>query len=116
MAMRPPRRGPRQRRGSSSRMPATAAIDNETLDHLLSVVDEGLQYSAFPAIRKSALFEGDAEVLVRLSSQSPHRRVQTLDGQRIHPPAENLPHRADRGGGVPLARGPRIEPAAGRIG
>ena len=27
-------------------MPATAAIDNETLDHLLSVVDEGNQYSA----------------------------------------------------------------------
>jgi len=27
-------------RGSSSWMPATAAIDNETLDHLLSVVDD----------------------------------------------------------------------------
>jgi hypothetical protein len=39
-------------------MPATAAIDNETLDHLLSVVDEGLQYNAFPTIRKSALFDG----------------------------------------------------------
>jgi hypothetical protein len=25
-------------------MPATAAIDNETLDHLLSVVDDGNQY------------------------------------------------------------------------
>src|SRR5579871_3449936 len=34
--IRPPRPEPRQRRGSSSRMPATAAIDNETLDHLLS--------------------------------------------------------------------------------
>ena len=43
-------------------MPATAAIDNETLDHLLSVVNEGLQYRAFAAIRKSALFDGDAEV------------------------------------------------------
>ena len=39
------RREPRKRRGSSSWMPATAAIDNETLDHLLSVVDEGNQYS-----------------------------------------------------------------------
>ncbi len=36
-------------------MPATAAIDNETLDHLLSVVDEGFQYNAFTAIRKSDL-------------------------------------------------------------
>jgi hypothetical protein len=35
------RRGPPERRGSSSRMPAIAAIDNETLDHLLSVVDDG---------------------------------------------------------------------------
>src|SRR5215471_1021762 len=34
------RRGPRERRGSSSRMPATAAKDNETLDHLLSVVND----------------------------------------------------------------------------
>src|SRR5262249_59484198 len=32
--------GPPERLGSSSRMPATAAIDNETLDHLLSVVDD----------------------------------------------------------------------------
>jgi len=52
MAVRPPRRGPRQRRGSSSRMPATAAIDNETLDHLLSVVNDGPQYRAISAIRK----------------------------------------------------------------
>src|SRR5262249_16307768 len=34
---------PRLRRGSSSRMPATAAIDNETLDHLLSVVTGSLK-------------------------------------------------------------------------
>jgi len=33
-------------------MPATAAIDNETLDHLLSVVDEELQYKTSVAIRK----------------------------------------------------------------
>jgi hypothetical protein len=26
-------------------MPATAAIDNETLDHLLSVVDDGVNIS-----------------------------------------------------------------------
>src|SRR5690606_9746164 len=34
------RQKPHQRRGSSSRMPATAAIDNETLDHLLSFVED----------------------------------------------------------------------------
>ena len=33
-------------------MPATAAIDNETLDHLLSVVNDGNQYKAIFAIRK----------------------------------------------------------------
>src|SRR5262245_16660531 len=33
------RPGPPRRQGSSSRMPATAAIDNETLDHLLSMTD-----------------------------------------------------------------------------
>ena len=59
-------------------MPATAAIDNETLDHLLSVVDEGPQYNAFTAIRKSASIEGDVDV--QLSPQFPHPRVQTLDG------------------------------------
>lgn len=64
-------------------MPATAAIDNETLDHLLSVVDEGPQYNAFVAIRKSAIFDRDAEVQSVLPPQLPHRRV--LDGQRIHP-------------------------------
>lgn len=44
--IRSARLGPRQRRGSSSRMPATAAIDNETLDHLLSVVAWGHQCAA----------------------------------------------------------------------
>jgi hypothetical protein len=33
-------------------MPATAAIDNETLDHLLSVVDGRAKYSPIPEIRK----------------------------------------------------------------
>ena len=45
-------KGPRQRRGSSSDMPATAAIDNETLDHLLSVVNGPAQYRGSSAIWK----------------------------------------------------------------
>ena len=37
------KRTPRKNRGSS--LPATAAIDNETLDHLLSVVNDGTNVS-----------------------------------------------------------------------
>jgi hypothetical protein len=40
-------------------MPATAAIDNETLDHLLSVVDEGHQYRAFAAVWKSLIMTAE---------------------------------------------------------
>jgi len=43
-------------------MPATAAIDNETLDHLLSVVDEGNQYSGVGRDPK-------VEILRRLAAQ-----------------------------------------------
>jgi hypothetical protein len=46
------RPGPRQRRRSSSRLPY-AANDNETLDHLLSVVERSLKYRGAPTIRKS---------------------------------------------------------------
>src|SRR5262249_32546107 len=46
------RRTPRQRLRSSSWMPATAARDNETLDHLLSFRCRDLLYSASIPIRK----------------------------------------------------------------
>src|SRR5262252_7244902 len=46
------RRTPRKRLRSSSWMPATAARDNETLDHLLSFRCRDLCYSASIAIRK----------------------------------------------------------------
>src|SRR5262249_28206135 len=46
------RRTPRKRLRSSSWMPATAARDNETLDHLLSFRCRDLLYSAPLAIRK----------------------------------------------------------------
>ena len=36
-------------------MPATAAIDNETLDHLLSVVDDGIQYRGSSRDSKSLI-------------------------------------------------------------
>ena len=44
------RPGPPRRQGSSSRMPATAAIDNETLDHLLSMTDLALAALDRPAL------------------------------------------------------------------
>src|SRR5262245_31332398 len=46
------RPGPPRRQGSSSRMPATAAIDNETLDHLLSMTDLALAALGRPALAK----------------------------------------------------------------
>src|SRR5690242_6211278 len=46
------RRTPRKRLRSSSWMPATAARDNETLDHLLSFRCRDIIYSAPIAIRK----------------------------------------------------------------
>jgi len=55
--------GPPSREGSSSRMPAIAAIDNETLDHLLSVaaylgwlqIAPVLLHFWLPSIRREAL-------------------------------------------------------------
>src|ERR1700687_2409115 len=46
------RLGPPERQGSSSRMPATAAMDNETLDHLLSVVDDSSNLRGFRELSK----------------------------------------------------------------
>src|ERR1700745_1211085 len=46
--------GPPERQGSSSRMPAIAAIDNETLDHLLSVVDDARNVPRCRALSKQA--------------------------------------------------------------
>ena len=47
-------------------MPATAAIDNETLDHLLSVVNDGNHYSGDFLIRKRAAGYGIAAVFLRV--------------------------------------------------
>jgi len=50
------RREPHLRRGSSSWMPATAAIDNETLDHLLSVVDDATNLGGAVRFAKAGLW------------------------------------------------------------
>ena len=47
---------PRKHRGSS--LPATAAIDNETLDHLLSVVNDASNLRAFPRFARSEVVRG----------------------------------------------------------
>jgi hypothetical protein len=59
-------------------MPATAAIDNETLDHLLSVVDEGNQYNAGRAIRKGFL-----SCQIVSSARRTERLQHILRGQRM---------------------------------
>jgi hypothetical protein len=54
------RRGPLERQGSSSRMPANAAIDNETLDHLLSFTGLALAALGRPACFVSTWAEATA--------------------------------------------------------
>ena len=50
----------------------------------------------------------------RLPHQLPHRPIQSLRRQRIHPPAEQLPHQLDRIRRLPFALARRVEPDAGR--
>src|SRR5262245_64396760 len=58
------RPGPPRRQGSSSRMPATAAIDNETLDHLLSMTDLALAALVLPSGNDGLIWLSWLEVLV----------------------------------------------------
>jgi hypothetical protein len=47
-------------------MPATAAMDNETLDHLLSVVDDSSNLGGFRELSKAA----PSRIIARRTSQS----------------------------------------------
>src|SRR5580700_10246059 len=101
-------------------MPATAAIDNETLDHLLSVVDDGANIAPPQRFGRRAL-SGMAMSRRRTDEESlppqlPHRLIEPLQSQRIHSAADELAHHLDRSGQLPFALGHRIEPDAGRIG
>ena len=97
-------------------MPATAAIDNETLDHLLSVVNDGsnigrMRRDSEDAFGRHRLPCNELTHEGRLlPPQFAHRRVQALERQREHPVAEQLLHQADRSGGPSAARH-RVEPA-----
>ena len=51
-----------------------------------------------------------------LPHQLPHPPIQSLQRQRIHAPAHQLPHHLDRIGEVPLLFGHRVEPHRRRIG
>jgi hypothetical protein len=52
-------------------MPATAAIDNETLDHLLSVVDDGLNIAPPQRFGRRAFVTGCAEGKTWMRGASP---------------------------------------------
>ena len=79
------RPGAPRRRGSSSRMPATAAIDNETLDHLLSITDLALAALGRPAIAMfSTVCEGsDCRTLP--GGGPPWARVQPVSESPLPP-------------------------------
>jgi len=65
--------GPPLWEGSSSRVPPIAAIDNETLDHLLSVVDDSRNLAGIRALSKPC-GEGDrmrADIRFVMYSSSP---------------------------------------------
>ena len=53
-------------------MPATAAIDNETLDHLLSVVDDSLNVTAAVRFWKMEFAGPENDAVVRLKGDGCH--------------------------------------------
>src|SRR5437763_1437473 len=74
-------------------MPATAAIDNETLDHLLSVVDDSRNVKCVPSIwkRNSCMFRKGSPGGVKCGNRS----HQNSDRERgAH---ESIVRGADRG-------------------
>src|SRR5262249_52358658 len=77
------RRTPRKRLRSSSWMPATAARDNETLDHLLSFRCRDPCYSAPAAIRKCDMLglvagrEHRDDCVISVTSPTSNRNVDT---------------------------------------
>src|SRR6516225_2280641 len=78
--------------------------------------------TSFRLLMMAAIYgmRGDSEdafgASATLPPQFPHRRVQTIDRQRIHAPAHDLAKKPRRGGGLPFVLGHRVEPDAGRIG
>src|SRR5579862_1391945 len=99
-------------------MPATAAIDNETLDHLLSVVNDGPNIGATPRFERVFCAHTPLRRWAATKSRGvsppefPHRRIEPFQRERIHAAAHDLAHQADRSGRFPLMLGNRIEPDA----
>jgi hypothetical protein len=83
---------PRLRRGSSSRMPATAAIDNETLDHLLSVVTGTFKVGQIRPLSKPAGTGGR----VRLNLRYFAPRCASAARRQGRAPTRTANGRADR--------------------
>jgi hypothetical protein len=95
-------REPQSKRGSSPRMPATAAIDNETLDHLLSVVTGRSRLRQIRALSKNLKNPGGRRRGSRLRAQ---RLAQRVNRERRHGLAQKPPHHLHRGGAVLPLRG-----------
>src|SRR4029453_425225 len=58
--------GPSKREGSSSRIPVIAAMDNETLDHLLSVVDDARNLASLQSFSKPGeRAHGETRIAIR---------------------------------------------------
>ncbi len=76
-------------------MPATAAIDNETLDHLLSVVNDAPNIEQVPRFGSGFYVTPHRIDRVRLPPEFPHRHVETFKRQWIHATLEQLAHHLD---------------------
>src|SRR5262249_5210529 len=81
------RRAPRERRRSESRNPPHAAYDNETLDHLLSLVDGKPNMEGFASLRNPScaapVIKGSRSVSATL------RVILAKGGDRAHPTLAN---------------------------
>ena len=62
-------------------MPAIAAIDNETLDHLLSVVDDARNLTGIRALSKRARDHGKGKGTRAISGRTSFQSVRRLRAQ-----------------------------------
>ena len=88
-------------------MPATAAIDNETLDHLLSVVSGSCKVRQIRPLSKPC-----RRGIVRAGMQ---RAAQPFQRQRRRGLTQKLPHHLDRIGAMLLIVGARKKRRAERV-
>ena len=83
---------PQSKRGSSPRMPAYAAIDNETLDHLLSVVSGSSSLKQIRVVVKSSNWPRIRASEIHASRLRAKRLTQAFERQLRRGPAEQPSH------------------------